>query len=121
MTSNGPKDSETVLQVVRGERPWTDLRTVGMEVELEGNRCVVRNPRDVEVTANVHDLAKGFRAYLHDPRKLKEWAFVVEAADVDLEVEGHPAGDTLLNALWRASFGEPLGEDVVKVIEQLAS
>jgi hypothetical protein len=120
MTSNAEADKELVRQVVRGERPWTDLRTIGIDVQLAGNHCIFQNPRNIEVCADIHDLAKGFLAHLHDARQLREWAFVLEASDVELGWEDHPAGETLLNALWSASFGEPIGTDVIKTLEQLA-
>lgn len=120
MTSRAGADQEVVRQVIRGERPWTDLRTIGIDVQLVGNRCTFENPRNIEVKADIHDLAKGFLAHLHDARQLREWAFVVEASDVELCVEEHPAGETVLNALWSASFGEPLSEDIRKTLEQLA-
>jgi len=120
MNSGREDDREMIRQVVRGERPWTDLRAIGMNIQLEGNRCAIENPRQISTTADVHDLAKGFLAYLHDARALREWAFLIEAIDVDLDVENHPAGETLLNALWDASFGNPLHADVVRTVEQLA-
>ncbi len=120
MTSSREADQEVVRQVVRGERPWTDLRTIGIEVQLDGSRCTFQNPRDVEVSADIHDVARGFLAHRHDAHKLREWAFVLESSDVELRLEDHPAGETLLNALWSASFGEPISEDVFKTLEQLA-
>src|SRR5438552_571690 len=105
MISTMEKEREKILQVVRGERPWTDLDEIGIRVQIQDDRCTFQNPRGIEVAADVHDLAKGFLAYRHDPRKLREWAFVIEASDVDLDVEKHPQGEILLNALWSASFG----------------
>jgi hypothetical protein len=121
MTSETATDKEITRQVVRGERPWTDLRKLGIDIQVEGNRCLYDNPRHIHIdaAADVHDLAGGFLAYHHDPRRLREWAFVLEASDVDLDVETHPAGEILLSALWRASFGEPLGEETERLIEQL--
>ena len=59
-------------------------------------------------------------AYRQDPRALREWGFIMEALDVDLDVEQHPAGDLVLNALWDASFGNPIEADVWQTIEDLA-
>jgi hypothetical protein len=119
MTSKTEAAAETVRQVVRGERPWTDLRPLGMAVRFEGGRCVFEDTGPLDLRVDVHDLARGFLAHLHDPSGLKEWAFVMEALPVDLDVEGHPEGETVLNALWSASFGEPLGEDQVEVLKEL--
>ena len=88
---------------VRGERPRTDLRTIGIEVQLEGNRCTYQNPRDLEVSVDIHDLAKGFLTHLQDARNLREWAFVLEASDMELRLEDHPAPDARLRfavGLW---------------------
>src|SRR5437879_2569194 len=113
MISKVEADKEVVRQVVRGQRPWTDLRTIGIDVQLEGDRCTFQNPRDIEARVDIHDLAKGFLAHLHDARNLREWAFVLEASDLEMCLEDHPAGETLLNALWSASFGEPISTDVI--------
>jgi hypothetical protein len=74
-------------------------------------------PRDVHVSA--FDLARGFLTYLPDASRLKEWAFVMEALPGEFDVGSHPAGETVLDALWSASFGEPLCEDQIAVLEEL--
>ena len=121
MSADLASDQAMILQVVRGERPWTDLRQLGISVQVEGTRYTYHNPRPIEATARVYDLARGFLAYRQDPQRLREWAFILEASDIDLDVAGHPAGEMLLDALWRASFGEPLGEAVFHTAEQLAA
>jgi hypothetical protein len=116
------KDAQSIIQqVIRGERPGTDLSLAGMNVGLEGNRCAVENLDHVSVSASIQDLARGFQAYLHDPQALRDWAFLVEAIDVDLDVENHPAGEMLLHALRDASFGNPLTADIVGTIKRLAN
>jgi hypothetical protein len=118
----GREDSQEILrQVVRGERPWTDLGVVGIHVRREGDRHILENPQHISACVGVQDLARGFRTYLPDVHALREWAFLVEAMDVDLgEVECHPEGETLLEALWDASFGEPVSTKALRAIEQLA-
>jgi hypothetical protein len=115
---------DTILQVVRGERPWTDLRAIGIDIDVwlesTGYRSHFENPQQHEATANVHDLAQGFITHRHDPCALREWAFVMETVDVDLDAEQHPAGDRMLEALWDASFGNPIGAEVWQTIEELA-
>ena len=120
MSPDSATAQETILQVVRGERPWTDLRALGIDIRLEGDRCQVENPQHLEAVAYVHDLARGLLAHRQDPRALREWAFVMEAVDVDLDVEHHSAGDLVRNALWDASFGNPIAADVWQTIEELA-
>lgn len=122
MTQSGTvEDREVLLQVVRGQRPWTDLRKIGIDISVKGNRCTFHSPRPIAATADVHDLAKGFIAHRNNALALREWAFVVEAADMDLDVENHPAGETVLHALWDASFGNPISDEAQRTIEQLAS
>src|SRR5947209_20332789 len=90
MNAGAPTDHEVIRQVVRGERPWTDLRTAGIQIDLEagdgpiastmaGNRCTIRNPRRVTGAADLRDLAHGLLTLRHAPSKLRPWAFVLEA------------------------------------------
>ncbi len=44
----------------------------------------------------------------------------IQAADVDLDVEDCPFGDLVLEALWDASFLNPLKPETVKTMEELA-
>jgi hypothetical protein len=113
---------KTILQVVRGERHWTDLRKLGIAIELEGPSCTWSDPHGLTVHPGVEDIAQGFLAHRGDPRALREWAFVLEAAgSVDLDqVERHPAGESVLEALWGASFGETVSDQVMKDLEELA-
>ena len=114
----------TIRQVVRGERPWGDLVPLGMDAGPNDTACHFLGsfPGDTRVT--VHDLARGFLTYLGDAAKLRLWAFLMEALPADLDVENHPAGETVLGALWSASFGEPLSAeqlDVLKAIDDEGS
>jgi hypothetical protein len=118
-----PEEKEVILRVVRGERPWTDLGKLGIDVRIEGDRCTIRNPRGIEATADIQDLASGLLAHQGDPRALRSWAFVVEAGSpfLDLDVEGDPAGEILLDALWKAGFGEPIPKQAVQTAERLVA
>ena len=76
-------------------------------------------PGDTRVS--IHDLARGFLQHLRDPRSLREWAFIMEALPYELiDAEDHPARQNFLNALWSASFGDPLQEAEIGVITELA-
>ncbi len=109
-----------IRQVVRGERPWTDLIPLGMDAAPPESRCHFLASFPGETRVTVHDLARGFLTYLDDAAKLRNWAFVMEAMPADVDVENHPAGETVLNALWSASFGEPLSEEQLVVVKALA-
>jgi hypothetical protein len=67
-------------------------------------------------------LAKGLLSYLNNPAELRQWAYLLEAGStfLDLDVEDHPSGEQMLQALWKASFGESISEDEKKLAEQLA-
>ena len=122
MKSTMTDDQETIRQMVRGEIPWTQLKAIGISIDLEGNRCAIDNPRGIVAKADVHDLAKGLLSYLNNPAELRQWAYLLEAGStfLDLDVEGHPSGEQMLQALWKASFGESISEDDKKMAEQLA-
>jgi hypothetical protein len=107
-----------IREVARGERPWSDLRSFGMDLSPRAGHAYNLPPTSVRVT--VHDVASGFVSCLHDPTALREWAFVMETVPADFEaVEAHPEGEVVLGALWNASFGEPLSEAEIEVIHTL--
>src|SRR5579859_2379915 len=112
MTPGSEIANDLFREVVRGERPWTDLRQLGMTIQLEGNLCEVQNPPDLNPQVDIHDLAQGLVTHFQDPRGLREWAFVMEAVEADFYAEDYPAGDTVLTALWDASFGNPISPEV---------
>jgi len=109
----------TIRQVVRGERPWTDLLPLGMEGGPQEKQCRFRPSFPGHTQVSIYDIARGFLTCLGDVSKLREWAFVVEAVPAEFDVENHPAGEAVLDALWSASFGEPLGEDQLAVLKEL--
>ncbi len=113
------EEQEAILEVVRGSRPWRDLAALGVVVRLEDGRRTLMNPRGVTATVRFRDLARGF-ASLHHAAALREWAFVVEALDVDWEGEGRPGGEWLLEALWDASFGNPIDATRIDAIVRMA-
>jgi hypothetical protein len=119
MTRTIDDEKKTIQKVIRGERPLSDLRALGIEIEFRSDGRVLRTKHPVSASADLHDVALGFRTYRNDPENLKLWAFFVEAADVDIDVGSHPAGETLLGAIWDASFGEPLDAAAVQAIQQL--
>ncbi len=122
MASKLDAGEKTILGVVRGERPLTDLRPLGMTHGPEGGswQFPAAFPADTQVA--VADLARGLLAHLHDGPRLKEWAALMEALPYELvDAESHPEGQTVLNAVWSASFGDPLGEKEIGVVTSLAS
>ncbi len=118
MTSETIVPEELVRQVVRGERPWTDLRALGMNLRPEDGYAAQVPPLDLQV--DIPDLARGFVAHLRVPRGLREWAFVMEALPTDFNAEQHPSGAAVMDALWNASFGNPLSAEQVELLQELA-
>jgi hypothetical protein len=109
---------ELIRQVVRGERPWTDLRSLGMKLRPEDGYAADVPPLDLPVS--IQDLARGFVTHLRAPQGLREWAFVMESLPTDFEAEKHPSGDAVMDALWSASFGDPLSDGQIELLENLA-
>ena len=114
------KSAEGIIQqVVRGERPWTDLVSLGMEAQPRESQCRFPATFPSDTPVSVYDLAKGLLTYLLDTPRLREWAFIIEAMPADIEVANHPACELVLDALWRASFGESISEDQIAVLKAL--
>ncbi len=107
-----------VRQVIRGERPWTDLRAQGMKLFPEEGRAEDIPPQNVMV--DLHDMARGFLTHLNDPQALKQWSFVMEALPTDFQAERHPAGEAVMDLLWNASFGQLPDEAGVALLMSLA-
>lgn len=114
--------SDIVIQVVRGERPWNALQEVGIDIAFQSGRCFIDNTAHVEATAQAHDVAQGLIAYQDNPSALRTWAWILLAGSpfLELALEQHHAGEVLLEALWDASFGQPLSEYAKAVSAQLA-
>ena len=115
-------EAELILAVVRGERVWHDLANLGIVVVMRDGACEVTNPRRVRAVAGAADVACGLVRHQSQPEALRRWASVLlsGASFLELALDHHPAGDLLLKALWDASFGEPLVDEVLQVAKQLA-
>jgi hypothetical protein len=126
-----PSSSEIILQVVRGERPLTDLQDLGISITIEQNtyttenpmRITIENPRGVEADASALDIARGILRYRRDPEELRTWAAIVlgDSNFLGFLLEDHPDEDPLLGALWDASFGEPLKDEAINTAERLVA
>lgn len=112
------------LAVIRGERPLSALSEIGVQVSCQEDGCKLESKvTEVLVTPLAADLAQGLLTYRADSDELKLWAFFIlaESGMVDLsEVESHPQGDALIEALWDASSFSYISEDAIKVAESLA-
>lgn len=110
-------DSDVILEVVRGERPWRELATVGIRITFDGNATHAENQRKVVAVARPADVAKGLIAHEANPLELQEWARVMLAgvSFLDLDLEDQPDGDILLDALWNARFGRMVSDRAYQV------
>lgn len=113
--------SELILQVVRGEKPWTDLARLGITIVFEGSATRVDNPRGMVAVAQPVDIAQGLLEYRDRPDDLRAWARVILAGVpfLDLALDDQPVGDILLDALWDATFGRQLADEAIRTAEQL--
>ncbi|MBA2364691.1 MAG: hypothetical protein H0V86_14290 [Chloroflexia bacterium] len=116
------KETELILQVVRGLRPLADLEEIGIQIRTQGNVHHVINPPDVVATIYLRDFAEGLLRQRADMEALRAWAKTLLIGDcVDLadEFEDEEAGDALLNALWDLHFDGILKDDVVRLAERI--
>jgi hypothetical protein len=109
---------EIVKQVVRGEQPWNALELVGLQISIEDDTCKVEGEGKIVVAPSVSDFASGFLRFRNDPNALKRWATIVLAASsvIDLR-ELESEREILLAALWDASSGLPLRQEVFELAE----
>lgn len=121
MNTGAAAAQELIRQVVRGEKPWTDLHGIGIQVQLHGPRCTIDNPGKVRASADVLDLASGLLAHQHDVGELRTWAFLMEAEGfVDWEAaEQDPQWEDLWDGLWAVSFGNPIPEQALKAAHEI--
>ncbi len=119
MRSTIDNEAEMLREIVRGERPLTDLTMLGLEIESRHTGRVLRTNYPISAKMDIQDVARGFLFYKDDREKLRDWAFLVEAVDSDLNLSENTAGELIGDALWKACFGEPIGADVTQAIEQL--
>jgi hypothetical protein len=116
-------DTDLILQVVRGERHWSDLATIGIEVVFEGDAIMrVKSPRGIEAVARSSDIASGLLAYRSNSVASQDWARVVLAGIpfLELDLDEQPIGDILLDALSDARFGQEVSDQAYSVARQYA-
>jgi hypothetical protein len=105
---NESNAAKILRQIVRGERPWTELDEIGIQVRAKSGGFEIRNSKNVTVIAGAQDLALGILAYQHDPVKVREWASMILAGAIpcDLQLKETADEQDLLSSLWDISFGK---------------
>lgn len=123
MIPKHPNEWENViLRVVRGERSWHSLRTIGIKIERLKDGWNMQNCEMLAVKPSDSDFAIGFLKYKDRPEALKEWASLILASVGFLDIDSlsdSSYGEILLDALWDASTGEGLDAGAVRVAEKL--
>lgn len=113
-------DSQRVLlEVVRGQKPWSTLQQYGFKVSYYEGRWEFGLNSVPPLRVSVSDISEGLLGLLAKPDDLRQWAsFILSAASlVDLEdMEDH---DLLLEALWDASFGNQVKEPARELASRL--
>jgi hypothetical protein len=99
-----------IYQVVRGERPCTDLGQLGIKLEYVDGDWHIESPSLDEIKLHISDIAHGLVKYQSSPSDLKKWARLILSGSgfIDLsECESQTGWEVLLNALWDSmSTGE---------------
>lgn len=111
---------QEIKQVIRGEKPWINLRVAGVKIAFDNDECKVEGTGNVVVVPSVFDICSGLLRFRNDPVALKQWAAVLLAASsvIDLrELESDPIGNTLLEAIWDASAGAPIKQSILELAE----
>lgn len=108
----GSGGSEIIIDVVRGAKPIALLASAGIVITTTQDACDIYNTGDSAATATPQDIALGLAAYRHDPVAAREWARIVLAGSVflDLDFNDDPEHDELLGILWDMSFGESIDD-----------
>ena len=122
-TSANIENESIVIQVVRGQKPWTVLQSVGINITFKNELCQVEGKGSMVVTPTIEDFTLGFIRLRSDPMALKLWAAVMLAASAVIdfaEIEKHPSGDAFVEILWALAAGEPITDKAVNLIEKLS-
>jgi hypothetical protein len=111
-----------IRAVVRGEKGWHDLSSLGIAILPLDNGFEVLNNDQMRGVATASDVAAGIVHFSNDGETLREWASILLAAAsfVDLNLKTHPRGEELLDTLWDLSFGEPLSRGALSLASQIA-
>lgn len=114
-----------LLEFTRGESAWKDLHIPGMEVDFV--RWKILEPAaspTLAATVSPTDVVLGFTRLIDDRWALRRWSFVILTASDHFAFSDEfesPAGQELLEALWDASFGEPIREEAILFIQKTTS
>ncbi len=117
-------DENLVLDVVRGIRPWEDLRRVGLAISFIEGGCNCDGRGTVVATPSIGDLARGIDRHLSNPASdLERWSAVMLAASAVIDfsqIIAREDGERLISALWDASGRQEVDHQVRTLARSLA-
>jgi len=113
---------QLIHQVVRGERPCTDLSCLGIKLEITDGNWQIESPHLEAVRVRVSDIVHGLLKYQSNTTDLKKWASLVMGCNfIDLsECESQASWDVLLNALWDSAYTGAFSPTALKVAQEMA-
>jgi hypothetical protein len=122
MTPRPPNPSGLIYQVIRGERPCTDLFQLGVKIDVIDDKWQIESPPLESVRLHISDVAHGLFRYRASPIDAKKWARLVLCGPfIDLsECETQAGWEVLLNALWDAMGTGTFSNSALHLAEKLA-
>jgi len=123
MTQKHSNETQIIYEVVRGERPCTDLFQLGVKIEKVDDTWHFEFPQLEPVKLQISDVAYGLVKHRSNPDGLKKWARLILAGSfIDLSnCEEQTGWEVLLNALWDAMDTGQINNDALGIAEELAT
>lgn len=118
-----PELRQAILDVVRGDRHWRELNQFGIAIDLTDSSVEVAGFAAHPLKVSAPDVAAGLVQHSLDESALREWARVIHGATtlIEFDMDHHPQGERLLDAVWRLSFGDDLPWDTLTVARTVAN
>lgn len=107
------------LEIIRGDRPLSDVSRLGIHVSVTPLFFELDAPRRADsLLPSIDDVATGFLAHMSSAGELREWASVILGAEfIDLiALENDPDGDAIIEGLWEVSSGGAVAPSVFRAI-----
>jgi hypothetical protein len=111
-----------MIEIVRGEKNLEHTSGYGSYFRQVGDQWVFNENLSPPILPSIVDIAYGFMKYKNNKDQLKQWAsFILSAIGIiNLDqLESDEKGEIVLNALWDASFSDPVSKDTFLVIEDI--
>ena len=107
------------LEIIRGDRPLSDVSRLGITVSVTPLFFELDAPRRPDaVLPTIDDVATGFLSHMSQRDELREWASVILGAEfIDLiALESDPDGEAIIEGMWEVSSGGPVAPSVMRAI-----